>query len=117
MSVQEQIELACSLRKVQKHNGAGDNFNESNPFNEGRSNTGIITEADPLTKRKEALVESTMTSLKLTEAAARDFLGLKPKGPEGLTRLQEAEYKMALRFGLKHEDALIAAKMPLRVPR
>ncbi len=115
MTVQEQCEFACSLRRVQKHNGAGDNFNESDPFNEGRSNTTTITEADPVTKKKLELVESLKTT-GVDEGLARGIAGLEPKVPEGLTRLQEAEYTFAVRCGIKPDDALKLAKLaaPIR---
>ncbi len=70
----------------------------------------IFTEADPVTKKKLVLVES-LKARGMSEAEARGTLGLEPKLPEGLTRLQEAEYTFAIRCGSNPDAALKLAKL------
>ena len=99
---------------ITKHNGAIENFVESSPFNGDRSKGATITETDKTTQRKEKLVESLVKSGQCKdEEAARIFLGMKPKVPAGLTRLQEAEFLGARRLGLNAADAERLAKLPL----
>jgi hypothetical protein len=104
---------------INKKNGAVENFIENNPFNEGRRSGGTtVTESaaqvSKVHDKKEKLVASVMKSSNLTEAGARAFLGLPVKLPEGLTRLQQAEYVAARRCGLSEADALVLAKLPLK---
>jgi len=89
---------------MKKNNGSGDNFVEGSPLNRDRSRTITEQDRNPYNKGDKVL---------------REALGLppEPKAPEGLTRLQEADYNLALRFGLKPDDALKLAKMPLRIAR
>jgi hypothetical protein len=88
--------------RIAKKNGAG----------------GTITESDTrlteVNAKKEKLVESVMRTSNLTEASARQFLGLKARAPEGLTHRQETEYHIARKCGLSESDALVLAKMPLK---
>jgi hypothetical protein len=91
-----------SRRHIPKKNGA--TVNESQ-----------ITEAErKVVSKKEKLVESVMATCNLTEASAREFLGLKRKDPEGLTHRQATEYHIARKCGMSESDSLVLAKMPLK---
>ncbi len=85
-----------------------------------RKNNGsvIVTESDrsmaEVNSKKEKQVASVMKSCNLTEAGARNFLGLKAKTPEGLNARQASEYSFARRCGMSESDAMVLAKMPFK---
>jgi hypothetical protein len=89
--------------RIKKNNGAADNGHGE-----------AITEVDRTITKKEALVESVMKSENISEAEARVVMGLKPKGPEGLTRAQLVEYNFARRIGISEADSLVLAKLPFK---
>jgi hypothetical protein len=75
--------------KLVKNNGA-----------EGNGHSGEAIIESVLTSKKEAQVAGIMQELKLTENAARSFLGLKPKGPAGLDAKQAKSYSFARAIGI-----------------
>jgi len=98
---------------IKKNNGKGDLFVEGNPFFEHYAGGEVITETDKTVAKKESLVESVCKTNNCDEAGARVILGLKPKAPQGLTKLQEAEYTFAIKCGFSESDAMKLAKLPL----
>jgi hypothetical protein len=85
---------------IKKNNGASGN---------GHSGEAIIESV--ANSKKEAQVAGIMQSMKLTENAARSFLGLKPKGPAGLDAKQAKSYAFARAVGLNESDAMKVAKL------
>jgi len=105
---------------IRMHNGAADNgrlelFVEGDSFLSHYKGSEVnLTEASATIAKKEALIESVRNSCNCDEAGARVILGLTPKLPEGLTRLQAADYTFAVKCGISESDALKLAKMPNR---
>jgi hypothetical protein len=102
---------------IKKKNGAIENFVEGSPFNSERSTNANNTQADKTVGKKERLVEHMVKNNDISEAEARGVLGLKEKMPDGLTRLQECDYRFARRCGINEADAMTLAKLPLRASR
>ncbi len=93
------LTFAPKQQPIKKNNGA---ITES---------VGLITEVD---SKKNSLVDHLVAKQGMQESEARSFMGLKAKVPEGLTRLQESEFRFARKCGISESDSLILCKMPLR---
>jgi len=88
------------VRPIKKSNGASHNGHGE-----------AIVEVDRSNTKKEALVESVKAEFDGNEAAARSFLKLPAKGPEGLDKKQAQEYRFARAIGISEADAMVLAKL------
>jgi hypothetical protein len=104
-----------TVAKIQKHNGAAENFVEGSPFNEGR--TAVDTAANSTRKDRFAggdaiLIEHMthpVTKQPLTEAEKSKALGGKPAAYANLTAQKKKDYDFARLIGLNESDALKVA--------
>jgi hypothetical protein len=113
-SIQECLSEAESIlnkatRTITKHNGAGDNrtvFTEST-WPEYRESVGSIDESADAGNPRVLQIKNYMTACNITEAEARQVLGLHPAG---LSRRQAVEFRLLVSCGLSRAEAEKRAK-------
>lgn len=109
-AVLKDVGIVREAQPIRKHNGAADNFSETNPlrpvedFREGANSfsPGYITETtDPFTKGDKVLFE----------ALGLPMPGAKPEGYDKLTEAQRKDFDFARLIGINEADAFRVAKM------
>ena len=103
---------------VKKHNGALENFDESNPLQRAEGRSAPITETsirkDIFAKGDAVLLESMthpVTKEPITESEKRRLRGDRPAAYDSLNEVQKKEFDQARMFGISESDALVLARL------
>ena len=100
---------------IVKHNGRGDNFNESDPLQRAEGKPVQMTETNTpqnvCSKGDKVMFDGFLKLGKITEAEHAKLVGKKPAGYEQLSEKQRKEFDFARLIGINEADAFKLARM------
>lgn len=99
-------------KKIVRHNGSADNYNESSPFNDERTSSQVVSgRKDPFAKGDRALADGLKKIGKITESNYRKLIGQPSKEVEALSESQRKEFDACRLIGISEADSLTLARM------